>query len=324
MPAEGLRSTRDERGQALVIPVLFLVVLLGMAAATIDVGSWYRTHRQAQAAADAAALAAAQELPANTTTAATSRALEYASKNGGGLAAADITYSASLNPGRYDTVSVKVRRPAPIFFSRVLGISSVTAVGRSTARAEPVSSVSGVAPITVHYKHPLLNCTSAKTPQCDPTFGVTTTLTLSDLHQPGGGSASGAFGLINLNQGDPTGNIGAGTLADWLTNGYDGYLDLGTYYSAPSANFNNSQFGAALDGVIGKEVLFPVYRLLNGPGSNAKYDIVGWVGFVITSYDTSGSNGTLTGYFSRWVADGVQQDKSGGTDTGVVKVELTG
>src|SRR5262249_29010871 len=181
MPAEGVRSTRDERGQALVIPVLFLVVLLGMAAATIDVGSWYRTHRQAQAAADAAALAAAPELPAHTTTAATSRALEYASKNGGGLAAGDITYSDSLNPGRYDTVTVKVRRPAPIFFSRVLGISSVTAVGRSTARAEPVSSVAGVAPITVHYKHPLLNCTQgSKTPKCNPTFGVTTTLTLSD------------------------------------------------------------------------------------------------------------------------------------------------
>lgn len=324
MPAEGVRVARDERGQALVIPVLFLVVLLGMAAATIDVGSWYRTHRQAQAAADAAALAAAQELPADTTTAATNRALEYASKNGGGLAAGDITYSAALNPGRFDTVTVKVRRPAPIFFSRVLGISSVTAVGKSTARAEPVSSVAGVAPIVVHYKHPLLNCTQgSKTPKCNPTFGVTTTLTLSDLHSPGGGSGSGSFGLINLNQGDPNGTASASVLAGWLTNGYNGYLNLGTYFSATGASFNNSQFLAALDGVIGKEVLFPVYRLLNGPGSNAKYDIVGWVGFVIQSYTADGSNGSLTGYFSRWVADGVQQDSSGGTDLGTVKVELT-
>ncbi len=70
-------------------------------------------------------------------------------------------------------------------------------------------------------------------------------------------------------------------------------------------------------------MLFPVYRLLNGPGSNAKYDIIGWVGFVIQSYTADGSSGSLTGYFSRWVADGVQQDSSGGTDLGVVKVELT-
>ena len=30
--------------------------------------------------------------------------------------------------------------------------------------------------------------------------------------------------------------------------------------------------------------MFPVYRLLKGPGGNAMYDIIGWVGYVITSY----------------------------------------
>ena len=49
-------------------------------------------------------------------------------------------------------------------------------------------------------------------------------------------------------------------------------------------------------GVLGKEVLFPVYRLLTGPGSNARYDIIGWVGFVVTAFDPSGSSGTVTGY----------------------------
>ena len=26
--------------------------------------------------------------------------------------------------------------------------------------------------------------------------------------------------------------------------------------------------------------MFPVYRLLKGPGGNAMYDIIGWVGYV--------------------------------------------
>jgi hypothetical protein len=147
-------------------------------------------------------------------------------------------------------------------------------------------------------------------------------LNLEDLHKPGGGSGAGAFGLLNLNYGDPTGNIGAGTLADWLLNGYADELPLGTYYSAPSANFNNSQFTASLDAVIGKEVLFPVYRLLTGPGSNAKYDIIGWVGFVITSYNTGGSTGTLTGYFTSYTASGVQATTGGNPYFGVHKVEL--
>lgn len=54
---------REERGQALVIVVLFLFVLLGMAAMVIDVGYAYYAHRTLQASADAAALAGAQELP---------------------------------------------------------------------------------------------------------------------------------------------------------------------------------------------------------------------------------------------------------------------
>jgi len=74
--------------------------------------------------------------------------------------------------------------------------------------------------------------------------------------------------------------------------------------------------------VIGKEVLFPVYRLLTGPGSNAKYDIIGWVGFYVQSYTATGSSGTVTGYFSRFTADGVQVESGGSTDLGAVKVEL--
>jgi hypothetical protein len=56
-------SGGNERGQALVIVVAFLVVLLGMAAMVIDVGYAYYAHRNLQADVDAAALAGAQELP---------------------------------------------------------------------------------------------------------------------------------------------------------------------------------------------------------------------------------------------------------------------
>jgi hypothetical protein len=52
-----------EAGQAIVMVVLFLFVLLGMAAMVIDVGYAYYAHRNLQADVDAAALAGAQELP---------------------------------------------------------------------------------------------------------------------------------------------------------------------------------------------------------------------------------------------------------------------
>jgi Putative Flp pilus-assembly TadE/G-like len=308
---------RNEQGQSMVLAVVFLTVLMAMSAFVLDVGAWYRAHRAAQTTADASALAAAQGL--TNTTEATTLANSYASKNGGGLNS--ITFSSKWMPN--DTVAVKVTRSAPGIFARLFGLGSVNVSGRATARAYKVAAVRHVAPIVVHYKHPLLHCTRSANPTCNPEHGVTTTLNLEDLHQPGGGDGSGAFGLINLNKLDDNGNIGAGTLADWLTNGFDDEMPLGHYHSAPSANFNNSQFLGALDSVIGEEVLFPVYRKLTGPGSNAQYDIIGWIGFIIRSYSTNGSKGTLTGEFTRYIAEGLPVENSGGPpDTGVHEIEL--
>jgi Flp pilus assembly protein TadG len=317
---------RNEKGQSIVITVVFLTVLLGMAALVLDVGSWYRAHRAAQSTADASALAGAQALPRDMNEART-LANEYANKNGGGIAAGGIRFcdppEGCVVPN--DTINVTVSRQAPGFFAQIFGskFKQVTVTGRASARAYGVERVKYVAPITVHYKHQYLNCSNGRTPVCNPDFGRTTTLNLEDLHKPGGGNGAGAFGLLNLNYGDPNGNIGADTLAKWLTEGYQEALPTGRYYSAPSANFNNSQFLGALDSVIGKEVLFPVYRLLTGPGSNAEYDIIGWIGFIVRSYNAQGSNGSLTGEFTRYIAEGIPADDGGGsTDLGVTIVEL--
>jgi len=311
----------NEKGQSMVLTLVFLTALLGMAALTLDVGSWYRAHRAAQSAADAAALAGAQELPDGTT--ATSLANEYATKNTGFGGSYSRQVKLIQQDYETDTISVKVTRPAPGFFSKVLGLNSVTVTGRATAHAWNVAQVRGVAPITVNYKHPLLNCTRGQHPTCNPTFGTDTTLTLEDIHTSGGKDAAGSFGLINLDQTDP--NPGANTLADWLLNGFPDYLPTGQYNSATGANFNNSQFTGALDKQIGHELMFPVYRLLKGPGGNAMYDIIGWVGFVITSYTTNGSAGTIYGHFTRYTTDGVPADHGGGGGAqglGVHKVEL--
>ena len=56
-------NLKSQRGQSMVLTLVFLTVLLGMAAAVIDVGGWYRAHRQTQSTADATALAGAQALP---------------------------------------------------------------------------------------------------------------------------------------------------------------------------------------------------------------------------------------------------------------------
>jgi uncharacterized membrane protein len=80
-PAGGtvVRSARGDRGQVLVIVLLALLALLGVAAFAIDVGYAYYAKRQLQSAADAAALAGAQDLP--DVTSATATATSYAAAN---------------------------------------------------------------------------------------------------------------------------------------------------------------------------------------------------------------------------------------------------
>jgi Flp pilus assembly protein TadG len=82
-----ISRARSEDGAVLVLMTFILVVLLGFSALAIDVGNAYQQKRLAQSSADAAALAAAQELtnlslPASVrATNAVSAAKNYAQRN---------------------------------------------------------------------------------------------------------------------------------------------------------------------------------------------------------------------------------------------------
>jgi hypothetical protein len=258
----------------------------------LDVGSWYRADRATQATADAAALAGAQELIAGTS-AASALADTYAVKNGGGDV--EVSFGTRVLPD--DLITLEVARPAPAF-TKLFGIDSVEVHARATARAGIPGKARYVAPIAVNEHHPMLEC------RC---FDESTQVTLQNLHNPGGGDAAGAFGLLNLNSAaDPeAGDIGAGTLADWILNGYQDALPLGTYRSSPSTEFNSQHIRDALNSRLGSELLFPVYRSITGGGSQAEYEIIGWVGFVPSSFTINGNSSTIRGAFTKVVWQGL-------------------
>src|SRR6478736_1151605 len=76
-----LSRLSDERGQVIVFVVIAFVVLTAMVGVVIDVGYAYRTQRNLQATADAAALAGAQQLPDPVS--ATSVATQYGASSSG-------------------------------------------------------------------------------------------------------------------------------------------------------------------------------------------------------------------------------------------------
>jgi Flp pilus assembly protein TadG len=289
---------RDQRGQAFVITTLMITALLGLTALVLDVGSWFRAQRSLQATADAAALAGAQELPDNPGNA-SSLANDYATRNTSGLQGVTINLSQSYVPN--DTIRVHVSKPAEGFFSKVFGVDSVDEGAAATARTAGMKSALYVAPIVVNQSHPMLTGCNG------PCFGSSyqTTIPVSQTGAPG------AFGLVNL---DPQsgGTSGASTLANWIENGFDKYLDIGSYASDPGVKFNSNTIQDAMNTRIGTEMLFPVYDTLTGTGSNAEYHIIGWVGFFITGVDAHGNNGNVSGYFTRVIWTGIQASSAGG------------
>ncbi|MGZ4417483.1 MAG: pilus assembly protein TadG-related protein [Gaiellaceae bacterium] len=288
---------RDERGQAIVLMTLSLVVIMGMAALVLDVGNWYHTKRRLQGTADAAALAGAQLLP-NDSSGAQSQALTYANKNGGDVAGANITVTSTVLPN--DTISVRARRTDPGIFSGILGIAGADIDARAKARVGPPTKARYVAPMVVDCAHPLIhNCDGASTPD----FGVDTTMDFDPMGAPG------AYGMLNLGG---VQNPGSSDEADWILHGFDQYLGLGNYRSDPGSKFSSSNIQDALEARRGTVLLFPVFRVLDGTGQNAVYEIIGWIGFHLTTFEVHGNNATLHGYFTEFIAQGILASTGGG------------
>jgi hypothetical protein len=301
-----MNSRRNQSGQAFVLTVLFMTALVGMATLVIDLGSWFRAHRELQATADAAALAGAQELPMSTGDARTF-ATNYANNNTSGLASLEITFSSAVEPN--DTIRVKVKKPAPGFFAKVFGVDEVDLGASAVARAGGMSSAKYVAPIVVRNTHPMLTgagCGQAGTVCVGPSNQ--TTIPVADTGAPG------AFSMLNL-AGGGSGTAGASELADWIMKGFPNELPLGGYYSAPGVKFNADGIQDAFDAVEDKPtpvMLFPVYDTLTGTGSNAEYHIIGWAPFWVLSHETHGNDGSITGYFTDIIWYGTLATTSGG------------
>jgi hypothetical protein len=315
---------RSDSGQAYVLTILFLVVLLGMAAAVLDVGSWYRAHRSLQATVDSAALAGAQALPQDPG-AASALASEYAVKNGGGDM--DVSFSTKTFPS--DTIEVEGTRAAPGFFAKIFGVETITVRATAKARAGFPVAAKWVAPIVVHIDHPMLQPCGGP-----PPCSNATTLEYDNLNNPGkggkgkddGNDGAGSFGFINLTG---EGGVGSDQLGDWISEGFDQYLYANQNYNVSTGNpFSSSNIEAALEAKLseGLALLFPIYDTLTGSGDNAEYHIVGFAAFVITDIDFHGENEIIHGHFESITWEGILAESPGEAppDFGVKSVSLVG
>jgi hypothetical protein len=305
----------NQRGQSLVLSLLFLTVLVGMAALVVDVGAWYRADRKLQANADAAALAAAQELPASTANA-EAAALEYANTNDGGLEAKNIKFRSTVVS--HDTVEVVTDRPAPGFFAQLFGRNSVDVRAKAVARVGTLGTAKGAAPVAVDWSHEMLQCGRACWGRRQGGTTIPGQETTVDFFKTG----PGAFRLINID--GSYGGTGLQDIGAWIRSGLQADADVNRwYYSDPGMKPNSSHVKEALDFRDETELLFPVYDDTRAQGAGFEYHVIGWAVFHVTDWHIQGSNNAkITGYFVDMVWAGIHNPSAGAPSFGARAVAL--
>jgi Flp pilus assembly protein TadG len=147
------RLARDESGQSAVAMLLMFFAVFVIAGLAADGGLWYFDHRTAQNQVDASALAAVQELPASTTSAAVSAAQDWLSHNGVSIALAEAGDCNNMSPGsarivfsnqsggEYYSVRVCLRRNSPVTLSALANVTDaiVSAGATANVRVEPLT-----------------------------------------------------------------------------------------------------------------------------------------------------------------------------------------
>lgn len=277
----------DERGAAAVLVTAFLVALLGCLAMAVDVGQLALWEVRTAGAADAAALAAAQELPGNTD-AAFEAALAYGCANG--IEPEEMTITVA------DDVTVEIDRSVKFVFAPVLGIGDGTAHAHARAISAPVVGVRGVAPLAM--------------PDQNYVYGEQYQIKVS--YWQNGPLGHGEFGALSL------GGSGANCYRDNLKDGYKDVLQVGDVVPTESGNmsgptqeaiadrFARCDSGCSFDNFTRgcpRVITIPIYELV----AEHKVDevrIVGFAAFWLENIPGSGNESVIEGRFIETVTAG--------------------
>jgi hypothetical protein len=136
-----LSFNKFEKGQALPILVIGLLVMVMMAALMIDGGMLLSHRRTAQAAADAGALAGAAQLCPGVggTGSATTAATDYVTRNNAQVVGISFPQST--------TIRVETSVSSQAFFARIFEYTGLTAAASAEANCSPVSTARSTLPV---------------------------------------------------------------------------------------------------------------------------------------------------------------------------------
>jgi hypothetical protein len=149
-----LPRQQSEHGQMTLLAAAGMIVLLGLAALTIDIGFFTHTKREAQNDADAMSLAGARDLPVDV--AAEDAAEDWGYRNG--VIPEEITDievgTTCSDVADADVITVRLKRNQKTFLASVLGIKDADLNVCATAKQGVAAAGNGMMPFGFHYEDP--------------------------------------------------------------------------------------------------------------------------------------------------------------------------
>lgn len=295
------------KGAVAVVAAAALVGMTSMAALAVDAGMLFLSRYQLANAADAAALAGAQDLPGRPGQALTT-AVNFVSANSRSGQSPD-SVQPVLSKGN-TAITVTLSRTVPLYFARVMGINSSVVTATATAEVKTYSGGNnGIVPFGIVKQNFV--------------FGQTYLLKLG-----GGDGYHGNFQALAL------GRSGASTYTDNIKYGYKGSFKIGDWIitetgnmSGPTASGVSYRMGldpaATFETVqanSGRIITVPVLDSLLVSGRNDVL-VVGFAAFFLEGSGGGGNNSYVYGKFREMVIPG--NSDSSATYYGLSVVTLT-
>lgn len=299
-------SFKSQKGTSMVIFAIALALIMGCASVSVDIGMVINEKAKVSCAADAAALAGAQELPADRENA-VAVSKEYLQKNGMDPSTAEIKVSDDGN-----SIAVKAKKTVDYHFARVLGFDKGDVSAGATAKTAPISGISeGVRPFAIENQALVFDVQYI-------------------LKEGGGSGTTGNYGGLAL------GGSGASTYLSNIINGYDGSLSVGQYVSTEPGNMSGPT-GTGINTLIREcnhspKCTYENYQpdcprivtvvVVDSLDVKGRKDvkIVGFASFFLEGVDGSGKNSTVRGRFIRMTGSGESSDTQ--TDFGLRGIRL--
>jgi len=299
---------KNEKGVVLVLFAILLPVLLGSVAIAVDLGIQHAKKVRLDNVAQAAVLAAAQEVSVDLS-AAVQKANEYLSLNN--IDKGNILVQVSQID---KSVEVQIARDTDYYFGKILGFETARISSTAKAKAVGVTGIEGAAPLGVLFQ--------------DFVYGQLYQLKCAAPPEQSGGN----FGALEF-----SGN-GANAYENDLKYGYDGIIKIGDIIETKTGNMSGPTQRAIsyrfsqdsrvppntiddFDRDASQIIYVPVVEPYEIQGSQIKsVEVIGFASFFIRSIPGDGNDSVIEGYFIETVYSGTGSE--GQTDYGLRTVKL--